>query len=705
MRQSRNANRAKISCVGYGSHVHNEDVSGTLDLGLYYSPNKRETQVAKVSQADRATHMYVMGATGTGKTRFLEFLVWQDIVNEHGFGVIDPHGDLIEDIRGFLARRYADDKEVADRVVLVDPTNPTLTVTINPLEKIPGVSVAEQAAELVGAFRKIWADSWGARMEDLMRNSLIALGEAELTLLELTPFLTRRSFRQSVLESVENPTTLDYFRRYDTLTDRAQITWVEPVMNKINAFLADERIRQMFSSPKSSFQLRQVMDGKQHLLVKLDKGKLKGAADLLGSLFMAKIQMTAFSRSDLPPRERVPFYLYIDEFQNFATESFETILSEARKYGLSLVMAHQSFSQIPDSLRGLLLSSAGVQVFFRANRSDASLLAKEVFKYSGFEVKSEGQKRPVYWSYAEEWERKIAELQHLPPRTCYIKHKIQGGAIQIRTADVPAPCEMMGMNEASYSAYLSTVPIGARYLRSREELIAQSSERVQALLRTSVDPVPPDAREADSSKTRMTPPARTREIPSSSPKMMPAALGVVQERNPDPPVDREHRRLQHLIKQLAEKSGYVATIEEPTSDGRGRVDVGFRRDGSKIACEVSITTSPEHELANIEKCLGSRYDRVILCCPEQKQMEKVKALCLSRLPDPDQQRVLFLDPAELAVMLEEEAASAAGKEGRVKGYKVKVNYQAVDGSEKKSKREAIAQIMLQSLRHDRDKEE
>ena len=290
--------------VDYGPDVHNEKMPGALDLGIYYDEVKDQLQVAKVSIQDRSTHLYIAGATGTGKTKFLEFLIRQDISCARGFGVIDPHGDLIEEIKGYLAGHYCaynDEDLLTRRVVLIDPTDPYYTVTFNPLEAIPGVSVAEQAGELVSSFRKIWSDSWGSRMEDLMRNSLIALGESELTLCELTPFLTRRGFRQVVLEKVENPTALDYFRRFDTLTDRAQVTWIEPVMNKINAFMADERMRQMFASPKSSFNFREIMDERKHLLIKLDKGKLKGASDLLGSLFMAKLQMTAFSRSDVPP--------------------------------------------------------------------------------------------------------------------------------------------------------------------------------------------------------------------------------------------------------------------------------------------------------------------------------------------------------------------------------------------------------------------
>ena len=142
--------------------------------------------MAKVAEKDRATHCYVIGATGTGKTKFLQFLIQQDIEKGNGFGVIDPHGDLIEDIKGFLARRHyesGDDREIKERIILIDPTNPHFTATFNPLEGLPGISVPEQVNELISSFRKIWSDSWGVRMEDLMRNALIALGEAEFTLL------------------------------------------------------------------------------------------------------------------------------------------------------------------------------------------------------------------------------------------------------------------------------------------------------------------------------------------------------------------------------------------------------------------------------------------------------------------------------------------------------------------------------------------
>ncbi len=357
-----------------------DDDADVLNLGWYYSDNKEEYQLAKIAESDRSNHFYVIGATGTGKTKFLEYLIRQDIEKGNGFGVIDPHGDLIEDIKGFLVLRYdLDDEIISNRVILIDPADPDFTVTFNPLEKVPGVPIAEQANELISAFRKIWSDSWGVRMEDLMRNSLIALAEAGLTLTELPQFLTHRGVRQGILEKVSHPLAQEYFRRFDTMTDRSQVTWIEPIMNKINAFFSDERIRHIFSSEQSSFNIREIMDHRKILLIKLDKGKLKDSADLLGSLLMAKIQMAAFSRSDILQRKRIPFYLYIDEFQNYATESFSIVLSEARKYGLSLIMAHQTLAQIPEELRSLILGNAGIQVFFRLNRHDATALSKEAF--------------------------------------------------------------------------------------------------------------------------------------------------------------------------------------------------------------------------------------------------------------------------------------------------------------------------------------
>ncbi|MCL4552834.1 MAG: type IV secretion system DNA-binding domain-containing protein [Candidatus Marsarchaeota archaeon] len=706
--------------------------------------------MAKIPERDRATHFYVVGGTGTGKTRFLEFLIQQDIAKGSGFGIIDPHGDLIEDVKGFLACycSYHQSEEVLDRVVLVDPTDPKFTVTFNPLEPLQGVSVAEQANELVSAFRKIWSDSWGIRMEDLMRNSLIALGETGLTLADLPRFLTRRDYRQAVLEKVRHPIAQEYFQRFNTITDRSQITWIEPVMNKMNAFLSDERVRQMFSGPRSSFNLREVMDHKKILLVKLDKGKLKDAADLLGSLLMAKIQMAAFSRSDRPQSKRTPFYLYIDEFQNFASESFAVVLSEARKYGLSLIMAHQTLAQIPDELRSIILGNTGIQVYFRLNRQDAQLLAKEAFEYSGYNVKTMSMRSRHFWTLGEEWERHIGDLQNLPPRVCYVKHKIQGGVIPLQTYEIDHPWQVLGMKEGEYAAHLKSLPFGKRYVVPRKELVAPPHQKDQPTEEEAGDKPAPKKKQGDavtrsfwevgeepaakaqevavlpedsrapvkqdaqgvlpiverrpptparaSSAAPEKPARKTREraVPST-PVVSRAEISVPA---PEPKATRQHRYLQVLIKRMAEESGYRAVVEEPTPDGLGRVDVGLERDGRRIACEVCATTTDEHEVSNIKKCLLAGYDMVIVCSSEKRNLEKIKSLASHQLDSSDQEKLLFLPPEELLPYFQQEAAGRAGSEDRVKGYKVKVRYQPVGEVEQKAKKEAVASVILQAMR-------
>jgi len=680
------------------------DKEKTLELGWHWSENKEEFQLAKIADSDRLNHFYVIGATGTGKTKFLEYLIRQDIEKGNGFGVIDPHGDLIEDIKGFLVLRYEpDDEIISNRVILIDPADPDFTVTFNPLEKVSGVPIAEQANELISAFRKIWSDSWGVRMEDLMRNSLIALAEAELTLTELPQFLTNRGVRQGILEKVSHPLAQEYFKRFDTMTDRSQVTWIEPIMNKIGAFFSDDRIRHIFSSEKSSFNIREIMDHQKILLIKLDKGKLKDSADLLGSLLMAKIQMAAFSRSDILQRKRIPFYLYIDEFQNFASESFSIVLSEARKYGLSLIMAHQTLAQISEEMKSLILGNTGVQVYFRINRHDASLLAKEAFEYSGHEVKRVSGSRPTYWSLGEEWERYTSELQTLPPRVCYVKHKIEGGVIAIRTADIETAQEefidIAGMTETEYLNLIKNIPFGKKYLVSRAEINRKAAERQGLIKETAKVPkriieekrIIPSEAQAIGPEDKITQTFAITELPKE---------GIRVSRDKE---ITQHRYLQNLIRKIAEDKGYKATIEQPALNGQGKIDVALERNGKKIACEISITSTDEQEVNNIEKCLAAGFGKVILCSPEKKTLENVKSLVSQRLSKSAQAKILFLQPEELLHHLDELDAAEQNKEERIKGYKVKVQYQATKEEEKKAKREAVAQVILQAMKRMKEK--
>jgi hypothetical protein len=676
-----------------------QDIPGILDLGWYYSEEKQQFQMAKIPLKDRAIHMYVIGASGSGKTKFIEFSIMQDIKLGNGFGIIDPHGDLIDETIGFLACHYEEtqDESIFDRVVIVDPTDPQYTVAFNPLEILPGVEPIEQAQELVMVFKSMWPDAWGARMEDLFRNALIALGQAGLTLAEMPEFLTVQSFRSQVMTKVDQPITRLYWERFDQLGKANQLVWTDPVTNKVNAFLADERLRQMLSVPKSSFNLRDVMDNKKILLIKLNKGKLRQSADLLGSLLMAKIQLAAFSRADIPQPARVPFYLYIDEFQNFASESFSVVLSEARKYGLSLIMAHQTLEQIPKELRSVILGNAGIQVYFRMNREDAELLAKEAFSYDGYQVKTIQMRQDRidtrFWGLGEEWERNFAQLQNMPPRHCLIKHKIQGGMLPLETEDIEPAFEVLGMSPGEYTEYLARLPFGQKYLLERAAL-------------TQLPAPPSQLPQTPSANSGKTPPP-----PEAKPKLEPEQQAFLEFiiANPDTPISTVykelqvsvrrgndlrdslkiqglieeietrlgaagrrtiffvptftafeilgkepppgrggsiHRHIQRLIEEGAAANGFTAQCEYDLGNG-GIVDVHLEKGDYRVAVEIAVASRPSREIAHIKNAIVAGYDRVFDVFVDQRLLDRTQEALLGGFSAENREKIQLLHLSKL----------------------------------------------------------
>jgi len=459
-----------------------------LELGFYYNQEKDDFTLIKIPQEDRATHFYIIGATGTGKSKFIQYLIIQDL-GVNGLAVIDPHGDLVEEIKGWTVVKGLEEGSIGlfSDVVLIDPTDKDRSVSFNPLERIPGVSAAEQALDLVLAFKKVWKDFWGPRLEDILRNSLIALIENNLTLLEMPLFLSNSTFREKILANVKNPLVRQYFKdRFEELRPKTRAEWIESTLNKVNSFLVDERLRDLFSAPHSSFNLREIMDQGKILLVKLAKGRLKENGDLLGALLVSKIEMAALSRTDIPPEERRPFYLYIDEFQNFATDSFLEILAEARKYGLSLIMAHQNLDQLDPIMQAAILANTGIQVYFRLNRQDAERIAREAFRTTGTEIKFtlfDGHDTHYqFYTYQEEWERYIQELLTLKPRGCYIKHKREGGILPVYTVTIPDLWEETGFeSKADFRSFVGTIPIGGFYLSPRDLLRTEHKKRMEKM--------------------------------------------------------------------------------------------------------------------------------------------------------------------------------------------------------------------------------
>lgn len=451
--------------------------SDELALGYAHTEDADGSDVWKlkgVPQSYRSTHFYVVGASGTGKTRFLQTLALQDERNGNGFGIIDAHSDLTEEFKGLLCLDKRNDSAfLRENVVLIDPSDPDYTVCFNPLERADGMDTDAVAGELVEIFKKIWSDAWGARMEYLFTNTLYALIENNLTLAELPPFLTDFKFRRTILEKVDNTFCRDYFDNFDSLPAKTQREWSESTLNKVGAFLNNTKVRQMFVSPHSTFSFRDVMDKRKILLVKLDRGRLKGSADLLGSLLLAKIQMTAFARTDTIQSERVPFYLYVDEFQNFAEESFKEVLAQSRKYKLPLILAHQDLAQLPPALRASILTNCQLQAYFRISRADADILAKESLA--------------SIYNNPPGWEWYIQQLQELPPMFCVVKNKIDGDVVKIKTILLRDAYEIIKKDEGVFAEAVSRAEIGKKYLRPRKE-VEEAYQKRRAALGASDEP-------------------------------------------------------------------------------------------------------------------------------------------------------------------------------------------------------------------------
>jgi len=327
-----------------------------------------------IKKDDRRRHLYVIGKTGMGKTVLLENMTISDILAGNGVAVVDPHGEYAEKMLDFIPSNRIND------VIFFNPQDIDYPISFNVMEKVPLEHRHLVASGLVGVFQKIWADSWGPRLEYVLRNAILALLEYPgSTLLGIMRMLVDKVYRKKVVSKLTDPVVksfwVDEFSRYP---DRFQSEAVAPIQNKVGQFLSSPLIRNIVGQTKSKIDLREVMDKQKILILNLSKGAIgEDASHLLGAMMITKIQLAAMSRVDMPESERKDFYLYVDEFQNFATESFANILSEARKYRLNLIMAHQYITQMNEVVRDAVFGNVGTLISFRIGAADAEFLEKE----------------------------------------------------------------------------------------------------------------------------------------------------------------------------------------------------------------------------------------------------------------------------------------------------------------------------------------
>ncbi|MEK7551797.1 MAG: type IV secretion system DNA-binding domain-containing protein [Patescibacteria group bacterium] len=330
-----------------------------------------------IKEEDRTRHVYVIGKTGMGKSTLLENMAIQDIKNGHGLAFVDPHGKTAE-----MLLDYVPAERVKD-VVYFAPFDLEHPISFNIMEDIGPDKRHLVVSGLMSTFKKIWIDAWSARMEYILQNTLLALLEYPgATLLGVNRMLSDKDYRKKVVDNIKDPATksfwVDEFAKY---TERFAAEAVPAIQNKVGQFTSNPLIRNVIGQPKSSFDLRKILDEKKILIVNLSKGLVgEGNASLLGGMLITKIYLAAMSRADVSETKmkQLPnFYLYVDEFQSFANESFADILSEARKYKLNLTMAHQYVEQMAEEVQSAVFGNVGTMIVFRVGPLDAELFEKE----------------------------------------------------------------------------------------------------------------------------------------------------------------------------------------------------------------------------------------------------------------------------------------------------------------------------------------
>jgi len=609
---------------------------------------------ASLSVDQRLRHVHIIGKTGTGKSTLLLNMIKQDIEGGRGVAVLDPHGDLVEKIEEIVPERRLDD------VILFDPSDAGYPVGFNILEARSDIEQTVLSSDLTELFRR-FSTSWGDQMTTVLSNAIEAvLGSMEGgTLLELKRFLLENDFRRSILRAGADPAVIYFWEKeYPLLRGGSQIS----IITRLDAILRSKIVRNIVAQ-REGLDFRKIIETGKIFLAKLPQGIIgEENSYLLGSLIVSKLHQAVMGRQAMSVSERTPFFLYIDEFQNFATPSMISTLSGSRKYGFGLVLAHQDLHQIADAaLENSVITNPSTRICFALGDNDAQKLASGFTHFDATDLMNLGVGEAIVRVERSDYDfnLKTYEVTPVAPETASTRRE-----------------KIIAFTRERYGRKVS--PVETQKPQTETPQPQSTPVEINRAPQPRVKP-----KEEDTPKPRPTPPPQRDSIPSGD---LTARKDISQ-----------HRYFQTLVKKMAEQRGYKAVIEEPSGDG-GRVDVGLERDGKRIAVEISVTTGDVQELHNIEKCLKAGYNPVVVCSTDKKNLEAIRKLMTEKLPPSDQSKVLFFEPEGLFLFLDKPGAVEVTSEQKFKGYRVKVHYQAVSESENRRRRETVAEVIGQTLK-------
>ena len=633
--------------------------------------NEVETKVT-LNDEMRLRHAHIIGATGVGKSTLIANMMIEDMNTGNGCALFDPHGDIVEDILLRIPEHRKND------VIVIDPSDEKYSIGFNLLGATTDAEKIVLSSDLVSSFKR-HATAWGDNMSAVLSNAINTFLESSRdgTLIELKRFLLEESFRRDFLTSVDDPSIHYYWNNEYAMVSKR----IAPLLTRIDTFLRPKVIRYMISQT-GGVDFKTCIEEKKIVLIKLSQGLIgEENSFLLGSIFLSKFNQVAQGRQSLPKSQRHPYYIYLDEFQNFITPSITRILSGARKYGLGLVLAHQELGQIDDTkILNSVISNPFTRICFRLGDADAKRLE------SGF-------------SYFEQ-----SDLQSLGTGEAIMRVGSSNDDFNILTFLLPK-------TEIDADVNLKFIVENTRNLYSKPKteldkllifLLPKEShfktkvktQKAEPKIRETVESVIIENKKSDAeniivTETKSPPKSKTSESDSA----LEARKAKYLEQAEEQEIVRKHRSLQYYVRSMAQQRGFKATLEESTQSG-GKVDVALIKDDVRIAIEISVTNRVDYEVQNIQKCIDDEYSLVYMISENDKHLKNIQEQALKTISKKQHPKIHFFASEELHLYLDA-LQQPKTKIKRVRGYRVKVDYKTDNDTSKQS---SITNIIMDALR-------
>ncbi len=624
-------------------------LGNSLLLGENLHQNEKREITLSTSQRTRHTHL--IGASGSGKSTLMLKLIKQDLELGNGFCVIDPHGDLIDDVLEHIPENRIND------IIFFDPADERYPIGFNILKANSELEKTLLSSDLVATFRRL-STSWGDVMDSVLSNAILAFVESKRggTLFELKRFLVEKEFREKFLETVTDEAVRYFWQKeFPLLTGKPQSS----ILIRLDTFLRQKLIRNIVCQKKSSLNFREVMDNKKVLLLKLSQGAIgEENSYLLGTLMVSKLHQIALSRQDTKKR---PFFaLYMDEFQNFITPSMENILSGVRKYNIGLILAHQEFRQMQSrnsEVASSVLSNCYTRICFRLGDGDTERFER------GFSF----------------FDRR--DLQNLGVGEAIVRVERAEYDFNLKTFLLPEVEKEIADEKKQ------------KVLESSRVKYASLQEEVEKdfLKSASIN------KQKDSKKQKEIKDKTGDEIKE---------IVTKQKRSEKEEISLEqHRYLQKIIKRIGERYGFISTVEKQVFGGVGKIDVVLEKDDLRIACEVANTNTVDYEIQNIQKGFTSGFQKVVVISQDTRHLNKIKRRAKKCLSRETLDKVHFLEPENFHLFLEnlkstESRQDSIEEETRIRGYKVKAqfNSEEKEGAETVAITKTIMEVIREAIR-------